>query len=47
MNNFPAGSFLYVELPSILFAGKVRKTGTTTRINLILNIYKQSTILIA
>ena len=47
MNNFPAGSFLYVELPPILFVGKVRKTRTTARINLLLNIYKQSTILIA
>ena len=47
MNNFPAGSFLYVELPPILFVGKVRKTRTTTRINLLLIIYKQSTILIA
>ena len=26
MNNFPARSFLYVKLPSILFVGKVRKT---------------------
>ena len=47
MNNFPAGSFLYVELPPILFVGKVRKTRTTARINFLLNIYKQSTILIA
>ena len=47
MNNFPAGSFLYVELPSILFVGKVRKTRTTARMNLLLNIYKQSIILIA
>ena len=47
MNNFRARSFLYVELPPILFVGKVRKTQTTARINLLLNIYKQSTILIA
>ena len=47
MNNYPAGSFLYVELPPILFVEKVRKTRTTARINLLLNIYKQSTILIA
>ena len=47
MNNFPAGSFLYVELLSILFVGKVRKTRTTARMNLLLNIYKQSIILIA
>ena len=47
INNFPAGSFLYVELPAILFVGKIIKTRTTARINLLLNIYKQSTILIA
>ena len=47
MNNLPAGSFLYVELPPILFVGKVRKTRTTARINFLLNIYKQSTVLIA
>ena len=42
MNNFPAGSFLYVELPPILFVGKVRKIRTTARINFLLNIYKQT-----
>ena len=47
MNNFVTESFLYVELTSILFVGKGRKTRTTARINLLLNIYKQSTILIA
>ena len=26
MNNIPAGSFLYVKLPPIIFVGKVRKT---------------------
>ena len=40
MNNFPAGSFLYVELPPIIVIGNVRKTRTTARINLLLNIYK-------
>ena len=44
MSNFPAGSFLYHELPPILFVGKVIKTRTTARINLLLNIYKQSNI---
>ena len=44
INNFPAASFLYVQLPPILFVGKVGKTQTTTRINLLFNIYKQSTI---
>ena len=29
MNNFSAGSFLYVKLPLILFVGKVSKTPTT------------------
>ena len=44
MNNFPAGSFLYIKHPQILFVGKFIKTRTTARINLLLNIYKQSTI---
>ena len=43
MNNFPVGSFLYVKLLQILFVGKVRKTRTTARYNLLLNIYKKST----
>ena len=47
MDNFPAGRFFYVKLPPILFVGKVRKTRSTARINLLLNIYKKSTILIA
>ena len=47
MYNFPTGSFLQVKLPQILFVGKVRKTRTKTRLNLIIKIYyKQSTILI-
>ena len=44
MNNFLTGSSLYVKLPAILFVGEVRKRRTTARINLLLNIYKQSTI---
>ena len=43
MNNFLTESSLYVKLPPILFVGKARKT-RTARINLLLNIYKQSTI---
>ena len=42
MNNFPTGSFLLIKLPhQILFVRKLRKTRTTARINLLLNIYKQ------
>ena len=44
MNNFPTRSFLSVKLSQTLFVGKVRKTQTIARINLLLNIYKQSTI---
>ena len=44
MNNFPTGSFLSVKFTQTLFVGKVRKTRTMARINLLLNIYKQSTI---
>ena len=44
INNFSTGNFLYVELTPILFVGKVRKSRTTASINLLLNIYKQSTI---
>ena len=44
MNNFPTGSFLSVKLTQTLFVGKVRKMRTMARINLLLNIYKQSTI---
>ena len=47
MNNFLTESSLYVKLLPILFVGKARKTRTTARINLLLNIYKQSTIQIA
>ena len=47
MKNFLTGSSLYVKLSPILFVGKVRETETTARINLFLNIYKQSTIQIA
>ena len=44
MNNFLTESSWYVKLPPILFVGKARKTRPTARINLLLNIYKQSTI---
>ena len=45
MKNFPSESFLYVKLFEILFVGKVKKTRTTSVcINLLLNVYKQSTI---
>ena len=44
MNNFLAESSLYVKLPPILFIEKARKIRATARINLLLNIYKQSTI---
>ena len=45
MNNCPTGSFLYVKLLQLLFVGKVIKTRTMPRYNLLLNIYKKSTIL--
>ena len=44
MNNYLTGAFLYVERSPILFVGKFRKTRTMARINLLLNIYKQSTL---
>ena len=44
MKNFPTGSLLSVKLTQTLFIGKVRKTRTMARINLLLNIYEQSTI---
>ena len=43
MNNFSTENFWRVELPHILFVGNVRKKRFTARINLLLNIYKQST----
>ena len=45
MNNFPTGSFLSVKLTQTLFVAKVRKKRTMARIDFLLNIYKQSTIL--
>ena len=44
MNNFPTESFLYVKLLQIVFVAEVIKTRTTARYNLLLNIYKKSTI---
>ena len=43
MNNFLTESCWYFKLLRF-FVGKARKTWTTARINLLLNIYKQSTI---
>ena len=38
MKNFPTEIFLQVKLFQILFVGKVRKTLTTARIDLLLNL---------
>ena len=46
MKNFPIQSFLWIKIFQILFVGKARKTRTTARINLLLNLYKQLSILI-
>ena len=46
MNNFPTGSFLSVKLTQTLFIVKVRKKRTMARIDFLLNIYKQSIIII-
>ena len=43
IKNFPTGSWKEVKLFPIIFVGKGRKTQTTARINLLLNLYKQST----
>ena len=44
MNNFPTAIFLNVKLLQILFGGEIRKTRTTVRYDLLLNIFKKSTI---
>ena len=44
MSNFSTVSYLSVKLTQILFVGKVRKTLTVARTDLLFNIYKQLNI---